>query len=199
MIDAQIIGLPKKGDRFFLSSGVPSEIALLHNSFQKLDTYADGYQICAIQLMDLALNCDSNRDFSVYPITFLIRHYLELRIKGLIQGINYITQKQDFFPQHHSLKDLWFDDFKTGYKKLGENMDSDPLKAVDNLILEMDTIDPLSFSFRYPTNKLGKKTQKLQYISLSNLRRTFLSVSHFLDGISSQIDNSIDMSAELTP
>ena len=43
----------------------------------------------------------------VYPAVFLYRHYIELRLKEIVQGGNWLVGKPPEFPKHHNINDLW--------------------------------------------------------------------------------------------
>lgn len=190
------IRYPEKNDKFFLDKGNPDEIAWLHKTFQQLGSYADSYQIGALTLIDTALANKDLRDYNIYPAVFLIRHYLELRLKELIQGLNYCKEQNKNFPTHHDLQNLW-SDFKKAYSSIGENANDQRFKTIDELIKEISSVDPISMSFRYPVDLNGKKTQKLEYVNLSNLRETFVRVCFVFDGVAMQIAQYAKMTEDM--
>lgn len=196
IIKDEEIRYPNKDDKFFIEDGSPEEIAWLHMAFQQFGSYADSYQIGAINLIDSGLKNENLKDYVIYPAIFLIRHYLELRLKELIQGINYCKDQNKEFPTHHNLQNLW-GDFKKAYLSIGENTSSLSFQTVDILINEMSSIDPISMSFRYPVDTLGQKIQKLQYVNLTNLKETFIRVSFVLDGVSMQIAHYVDITEDM--
>jgi hypothetical protein len=189
------IRYPEKGDKFFISDGQSEEIAWLNKSFQEFSSYANCYQTGALTLIDSSLIDDKLRDFNIYPVIFLIRHYLELRLKELIQGLNYCKAQNKDFPTHHDLSNLW-SEFKVSYKKIGELTD-DKFLVIDELIKEMTSVDPISMSFRYPVDKNGNKTQRLEYINLTNLRETFVRVCFVFDGVAMQIAHYVDITEDM--
>lgn len=186
------IRYPEKNDKFFLDKGSPEEIAWLHKTFQQFGSYADSYQTGALTLIDTALANKELRDYNIYPAVFLIRHYLELRLKELIQGLNYCKEQNKNFPTHHDLQNLW-SEFKKAFSSIGENANDQRFQTIDELIKEMTSVDPISMSFRYPVDKQGEKTQKLEYVNLSNLRETFIRVCFVFDGVSMQIAHYAEM------
>lgn len=190
------IRYPQKNDKFFLDKGSPDEIAWLHKTFQQLGSYADSYQTGALTLIDTALANKDLRDYNIYPAVFLIRHYLELRLKELIQGLNNCKEQNKNFPTHHDLQNLW-SDFKKAYSSIGENANDQRFQTIDELIKEMTSVDPISMSFRYPVDKQGEKTQKLEYVNLNNLRETFIRVCFVFDGVAIQIANYAEMTEDM--
>jgi hypothetical protein len=173
------IRYPEKNDKFFLDKGSPDEIAWLDKTSQQFGRYAGSYQTGALTLIDTALANKDLRDYNIYPAVFLIRHYIELRLKELIQGLNYCKEQNNDFPIGHDLQNFW-SDFKKAYSSIGENANGKIFETIDELIKEMTSVDPMSMSFRYPVDRQGEKTQKLEYVNLSNLRETFIRVCFFL-------------------
>ena len=190
------IRYPEKGDKFFIEDGNPDEIAMLHKNFQDFGGYGDSYQNGAINLIDSALKNKDYRDYNIYPAVFLIRHYLELRLKELILGINYINNLSKEYPKNHDIQMLWIE-FKKTYALLGEDISDSRFQVIDELIKEMISIDPVSMSFRYPVDKNGVKTQKLKSVNLANLRETFIRVCFVFDGISMQIAEYVDITEDM--
>ena len=187
---------PEKGDKLFMEEGSSNEIAWLHKAFQEFGAYADSYQAGAMNLIDIALKKSETKDFLVYPTIFLIRHYFELRLKELVQGLNFcITQKKEF-PAHHDLQTLW-SDFKKLYKKIREEDTKNRFPIIDDLIKEICSVDPKSMSFRYPVDKEGIGTQKLEYVNLSNLRKIFVRVCFVFDDIALQISHYAEMTNDM--
>lgn len=187
---------PEKGDKFFIEEGNNDEIAWLNKSFQEFGNYADGYQTSALSLIDQALADKSVRDYHIYPAIFLIRHYLELRLKELIQGLNFCVNQTRDFPAHHQLQNL-YGEFRSAYKSIGEDADSENFQIIHELINEISKVDPNSMAFRYPVNKVGEKTQVLEYVNLNNLRETFARVCFVFDGVAMLIDQYVDNKQEM--
>ncbi|UII21669.1 hypothetical protein [Fulvivirga ligni] len=183
---------PTNDDSFFIENGDNDEIALLHKAFQEFGGYADSYQSGALCLLDSTLSLNKSlRDYNVYPIIFLMRHYIELRLKELIIGINYCRDQTNVFPLHHNILELW-KDFKIKYESIGENIDDSRFLVIEGLLKEVNSNDPNSMIFRYPMDKKGIRTQKLRNINLKNLRETFVRVCFVLDGIAAQIESYVD-------
>jgi hypothetical protein len=190
------IRYPKKGDKFFKEDGDQHEIAWLNKSFQEFGNYADGYQTSAISLIDLALKDKSVMDYHIYPAIFLIRHYLELRLKELIQGLNFCINQTRDFPAHHQLQNL-YGEFRAAYKAIGEDPTTKDFQIIHSLINEISAVDPSSMAFRYPVDKSGQKTQVLEYVNLNNLRETFVRVCFVFDGVAMLIDNHVENTQEM--
>jgi len=61
------------------------------------DAYASGYLEAANLLVEKALETGQRTDTLIYPVAFLYRHYLELRLKEItIQGGELISGQREF-------------------------------------------------------------------------------------------------------
>jgi hypothetical protein len=95
-----------------------------------LDTwrlYATGYLQAAELLITAIVNTHQSRDAVIYPIPFLYRHYLELRLKIIIREGQELFASRAEFPEHHKLDVLW----KTARKIIEEVYSRDPKEPVD--------------------------------------------------------------------
>jgi hypothetical protein len=187
---------PQLNDRLFIEEGGYRELAYLHKMFQEFSSYAEGYQIGALKLIDTLDLTRNDKDFLIYPIVFLIRHYVELRLKEVIQGLNFCIGQTKDFPTGHNIDFLW-KDFKKKYEIIGESLNYDRFTFMDSIINEIHLFDPISMSFRYPVDKEGNKIQKLNNINIVNLRETFVRLTFFMDGIGMQISHYVDITPDL--
>ncbi len=187
---------PEEGDKFFIEDGEGHEVAWLNKAFQRFGGYASSYELGALSLIDTALSDQTLRDFQVYPAIFLIRHYIELRLKELIQGLNYCNSQTNEFPTHHDIKLMW-EEFKKKYVSIGESINDPRFKVINDLMHEMDSVDPISMAFRYPIDKKGNEIQKLEYVNLVNLRETFVRMCFVFDGVAMQISHYVGITEEM--
>ena len=198
MLINEDIRYPEDETVLFKETGNVEDLAYARDMMQEFGSYADGYQTGALKLIDSALSSTSakERDELLYPIVFLLRHYMELRMKELIQALNYCLKREDNFPTGHNLDFLW-GAFKEKYKELGEDISSNNFQNMDRLMSELHGFDPLSMSFRYPVDKDGSKTQKVVALDLLNLKDTFIRMSFMFDGISMQLAHYVDITNEM--
>ncbi|MCF2490757.1 hypothetical protein L0659_21440 [Dyadobacter sp. CY347] len=187
---------PTPGDQLFIEKG--ENLAWLNHAFQQFGNYADCYQNCAITLIDDALQNTAQRDYKIYPIVFLIRHYFELRLKELIQGINYLEKQTDEFPTGHQLQGLWAT-FQKRYSDVVEKLDpADPvILSLTDLIDEISGLDPDSMTFRYPVDQKGKNYSRPEYIDLDNLRQVYLRCCKVLDSMAMQVSQYSESLSEI--
>ncbi|HLO71802.1 MAG TPA: hypothetical protein VK167_13070 [Flavipsychrobacter sp.] len=179
--------LPNDYDKIFRDDiGEWRNDALLDYVTNKLSFYADGYLHGANALVDQCYQDHTLNDILIYPMVFLYRQYIELRLKEIIFGLKYCLGDDPSFPKHHKIDILW-KDFKFLYKSIGEENNSDVLNNGGRLINELSQIDPLSMAFRYPVDKDGNDTIKLKRISISNLQSVINKLANLLDAISDQV------------
>src|SRR4051812_45424815 len=97
---------PKAGDVLFQSGNDWWNNACL-SRFHGKEMYVIGYKESADMLVRSVAETGRNADTFVYPITFLYRHYLELRLKDLVQmGQELLDQAPDV-KLNHRLDILW--------------------------------------------------------------------------------------------
>ncbi len=196
MLFEEDIRYPEKGDKLFVDSGDKDEIAWLYKTFQEFGGYAACYQAGAVSLIDAALNEKDKRDYHIYPAVFLIRHYIELRLKEFLQSLKYCSDQVKDFPTHHNIQNLW-GEFKKAYAAIGEDITDNRFKVIDEIIKEFSNVDPISMAFRYPIDKNGDKIQKLEYVNLANLRESFIRLGFVFDGISMQLAHYVELTEDM--
>jgi len=198
MLINEEIRYPEETTILFKETGDIKDLACAPDLMQQFGSYADGYQTGALKLIDRALSSSSSheRDELLYPIVFLLRHYIELRLKELIQALNYCLKRENNFPTGHNLDFLWRA-FKYKYEELGEDVSSNHFHNMTRLMNELHEFDPLSMAFRYPVDKDGLKTQKVVSLNLVNLKDTFIRMSFMFDGISMQLAHYVDITNEM--
>lgn len=99
---------------------------------ETLTLYADAYKYAG----DLLVQCNKEnhkiKDLLIYPIVFLYRQYIELRLKEIIRDGNQLLDIPEEFPKHHRIDELW----KQCRRILEEVWDpSEDLEAVEECIL----------------------------------------------------------------
>lgn len=151
------------------------------------DDYAIGYKEAADQLIDGIGAGRSNDAYLAYPIMFLYRHYMELRLKEIVIGLKELGSLSADFdhfnlwpqlpdPQEHGhclnyfwglMLRHWFGAIK-GQLVAGivlEELES-KYDVIGERISELDEIDRSSVVFRYPVDTDGNPHR----ISTPNLR-----------------------------
>jgi len=158
------------------------------------DVRASAYKEAGDSLIEHISEGTWHRDALAFPILFLYRHYLELRIKELIlAGAPLVTASINVSSlfQQHDLLHLW-----TKLRPILEALWDDPQSkahddAVEARIKEMNAIDSRSISFRYPTDRSGRRSiTGLPYLNLRHVKDVIQAMSNVLDGASIGIDEA---------
>lgn len=195
-IGNDLIKYPQAGDKFFVEHGETDKIAWLQKRLQTFDNYANCYKNGANTFIDKSLNDRELRDDLIYPLVFIIRHYIEIRLKSMIQELNYYLEFKSDFPNGHNLILLW-DKFASKYKASGGNTNRDEFNTMKCLIKEFHDVDPNSEAFRYPVDKKGEVTQTMEFINYLHLQDTFEKVCNLLDGISNETSILCDINKDI--
>lgn len=126
-------------------------------------TYASGYKNAADALASRFLRNWHGNDALTYPMVFLYRHCLELRLKEtIILGQRLIAVDQKVL-ESHKLDELWTPCRKI-IEKIGESgfwpKDSaKKLNSVEKLVNEFYDKDPDNINFRYPVTRRRRGNQ----------------------------------------
>lgn len=160
------------------------------------DVYVDGYKRAADILVQHVADNNADQDLLVYPTLFCYRHYLELRLKWLIDIGSILLDKRDEAPTRHDLMQLWsmvrkiMDSIFPG----GKSEYRDLIKA---RLEEFCQIDPKSEAFRYWTDKQHKATlQGVDIINLKRVKGVVQGIAHTLDGASIGIREYLETKRE---
>lgn len=174
------------------------------------DDYAIGYKEAADQLIDGIGAGQSNDAYLAYPVMFLYRHYMELRLKEIVIGLKeQVSLSADFDrynlrPQLPAYRDYqvrghrltffwnrmlayWFRAIEAG---LVNGIALEELEAkydiIGKRIKELDKIDRSSEVFRYPVDKEGNPYQirALNSRELRHVKDVVEGIAYHLDTIS---------------
>jgi hypothetical protein len=161
------------------------------------DLYAEGYKAAADQLVeDVRERRVHPLDAVVFPIVFLYRHYLELRLKQLMPVSARLLSLDPNFRQKHGLVEVWRH-LRPRIEKVWANS-KEKNDAIEEKLIELEKWDPKSDAFRYPVDTAGERNlQGLQYVNVRHLRDVVAGVAAVLDGIAIGMDEMADLKAEM--
>ncbi|MGH9202613.1 MAG: hypothetical protein ACRD2A_15420, partial [Vicinamibacterales bacterium] len=149
--------------------------------------YTTGYKEAADLLVAHVGATGWRADKLRYPILFLYRQHLELVVKSLIRVCcNTLGRDQDF-PKHHDLDQLW--QICAGFlREVSPGASVDEIQETTRLFQELCVVDPTSHAFRFPEDKRGNVSlaDPLE-IDLSCIRDIVEKISLFLDCIDTSI------------
>ena len=192
---------PEKGDQLFTSAEDWWHNACLNYMPNDWEAYILGYKRAGDILVENVKETRSDQDVLVYPIVFLYRQYIELRLKQLIQSGKELLDKEPKFPKKHELDILW-NEFRPILSKVESSTRKIDLDAMGELMSQFCTIDPTSVAFRYPVTKDGGKvlSSDIRLINLRHLSDTMEKIAFYFDSaahmISVYIDHKHDIEAE---
>jgi len=140
-------------------SGAPEE---------EFGVYATAYLEGARRLARQALRHGRVRDLDALPIVFLYRHALELSMKAIVlQGNQHMRLHGEGLPDERLWRNLASHRLSAllphvrrvftfaGWKWRWEDPRIRTFAEVQEILRDLDSVDPASFAFRYPTNKQG--------------------------------------------
>lgn len=181
------------------------------------DLYAIGYKYAADRIIDNAfqdqyhIGIEYGRPFHksdvlVWPVVFLYRQYLELRLKSINIRASTLTKIEDNseVPSQEEMDFIATHDLLTSWKickKLLEDRieDKTELDVMEEYINQYSKMDIQSFTFRYPVNKSDKKPweYKIRQFSLEILRDRMKNIFDFLEEQMESLDSEIQLQKEL--
>ena len=183
---------PRAGDVLFQFADDWWCNACLNYGVDSWELYAIGYKDAADALCESVFKTGRHADSFIYPIAFLYRHYLELRLKEVIAAGQALLDQTPDLKHIHKIDVLWRSCRKI-LEEVWPDSPRDDLDAVENCIRQFSQVDPESMSFRYPITKDGTATlPNLQHINVRNLKEVMARISSLLDGASSAISAYLD-------
>ena len=157
----------------------------VHKSDNKWLFYGEGYREASELIEKQILEIDrKSQDLLIYPYCYLIRHYIEIRLKEVIDEGSRINQAPiDPSKGGHDLWNLWMKSQEI-LKKVWEDQFGPAPLTVSEFIKEFHTIDVKSDNFRYPIDKKGNETlENINEINFRSLAEVFQEVKNYLDGV----------------
>lgn len=191
---------PNSTDELFNElNGNGGHNAIIRTGISKFFLFSDSYKTAAIKLFEQLDGSAYYANTLVYPLTFLCRHFIELRLKELISGINYSTKQEYSFPDGHNLEVLW-NTYNSVIANAGESFvpEKSVLRNMQRLIKEFNVMDPNSMCFRYPVDKGKERSPSLSVtnIDLDTFRQTMGKIFNFFDTQSDAVFHLIDLAEE---
>ena len=164
-------------------------------------SYQSGYQRAAELLMEHTA-AGNDQDLLIYPILFNARQAIELGLKEAIGLGNRLLDRDGSYPKHHKLLCLWqiAEELITEAEAIHcpGVMDQEATRAFDALIKALDTVDPGSFTFRYPTDQEGQPSFDISdgrvpnLINTRDLNHTLSAMFNYLTGVTACLADALD-------
>jgi hypothetical protein len=159
--------------------------------------YAKGYRMAADQLASALLNAPRFSDYEAYPVVFLYRHALELSLKHIVYSAatlakyTFTEDVEDSLKNWHNLEGLAQVAEDSIFKVVpGDRSLKELFLEIAKTCRDFSTLDPDSYSFRYPIKRDGKPSTKPHLVvnltdyagHLSRLLEVIESTHFALDG-----------------
>ena len=156
------------------------------DGFGGWELYSAGFKLAADELvshLDEETAADHLRHFVVYPIFFLYRHHVELRLKKMAWrygGTSSIPEKHALLPLWQRVAELMLEFHKSDSYSSYVNSFS---KSIENHIRVFDEVDSSSVVFRYPFDSRGELTfsDDILWINLRELKAQVSELTDLLD------------------
>lgn len=159
--------------------------------------FASSYKYAADALSQLVLANDAHRNLVALPVLFLYRHYVEVHLKSLLLDAGELLDDLQQVPQSHYLLPLWHR-VRTLLIQVDSRSDNAWLGRADQIIGDLDALDPTSFAFRYPVGRMGAPALPVDLVvDLGSIASAMAELHFLLDGASTQIDVYIGHKAEM--
>ena len=183
---------PRKGDSLFISDTDWWHNACLNYPGIDINAYAIGYKQAADFLVQYVSQERRYQDTLVYPIAFLYRQYLELRLKQLIRsGSMLLDILHNSKKPHHGIYQYW-KQCRSILENIWPNEKAADFNIIEECVAEFVRVDPSSTGFRYPTSKNGSLSlEGLTHINLRNLGEVMNRIAALLDSASTGIEELI--------
>jgi hypothetical protein len=182
---------PQSGDKLFVP-GNGRTVAYLGGFGSSFSRYAISYKEAAVALIDRIIEKDSGADLQFYPIAFLYRQYLELRLKQLLISGGHVVYDESKLTHGHDLKRLWVEVRKI-LESVWPDTHAEEMDALGECIDELCQMDAKSMSFRYPVDKEGQPTLAgLDRVDLVNLKNVMERIGSLLDASSDALGDILD-------
>lgn len=189
---------PERGDRVFKSDHDWWHNAYLNYMPDDWELYIMGYKSAADVLVQYVKETRSEQDVLVFPTVFLYRHYIELRLKEMIQNGKRLLDEAGDFPKHHALEKLWAQ-CRANLERIDPRIPERDFEAIDGAINQFCSLDPGSFTFRYPLSKSGQRSlpPELHHLNLRNLAEVMEKIANFLDSASAMISEYLQHKGDM--
>ncbi|MFJ4346308.1 hypothetical protein [Pseudomonas sp. NPDC089401] len=175
------------GQKLFVQASDWQNNAMLGWMHFPLGLYACGYKEAADGLLFAIEHRKVSLDSVIYPLVFLYRQGLELQLKLILPLARRLANKPAKADHDHRLMPLWAE-LRTLLNELTPHPDDKELPALEEIIQQLDEVDPQSFAFRYPATKKGEVSlPNIRHINVRHLGEVMDSAFMLMDGIHGEL------------
>lgn len=198
--DEEVVRQSDKGIGLFIDGDDYEQNAYLTHWYdgKGFFIYPTGYKLAAERLVELTKKEPHNADYLVFPIVFLYRQYLELRLKQIILDGGKISGNSINFPKTHRIDLLW-ESCKPVLNMIKLDGDDEVAwhvaTAIGNIeacILELGRIDPTSMAFRYPVDKENAPfLQGLTMVNVHHFGEAMNNIANYLEAVAHVLSSDL--------
>src|SRR5262249_3394628 len=128
---------------------------LAFKSDERLYHLVMGYKLAGDILVQESEIHPHLRNKLIFPVLFTYRHFVELRLKGLLSDFGVLANVPECWSTH-DLGSLW-ERYSRILVETGQDCpDDDGTTAVKQCVIELSKVDSRSDSFRYPRDRRGR-------------------------------------------
>lgn len=204
MQDGEVTTMSKKSEeelRLFRPDNDWYYNACLNYGLDDWAVYAHGYKHAAEVLIEHAANHRGSLDALVYPIVFVYRQSIELRLKKLVRDASRLLYRDSELSTKHDLLPRW-DKLtlllKEVEKQVQSTFDQRELAHTRKLIHAFDKVDSRSMAFRYPVDTtLEPSLPDMTHINIRVLHEYMEEVFGVLEGIDTMLSIWNDQQSEI--
>lgn len=166
--------------------------------------YATGYLEAANELVENIASGNIRKgkvDKLAYPIAFMYRHHIELKIKQLYLKVCYYLKVTPTLKTTHTLLGNW-EDFKVKLSQASANFNLTAetiqyLQVIEIKLNQLATLDNTSISFRYPIDKSGSNHHSNRnYLHLGQLGDFVTELAQDLENLHLELTHWIELDTE---
>ena len=163
--------------------------ASLHMTHDMWVIYAEGYKQAADKLVEQVQSGNTSNNFVVYPVIFLYRHFVELRLKEILKDGYQAAGKRAPVPSKHPLNEhplmpLW-KECRRIVEEVWPKDEPIPLDSAERIIGQLEKHDASSFAFRYPSDKKGQPMLRdLTHVNLVKFSQVIGRLANLLNTLS---------------
>jgi hypothetical protein len=172
--------------RFVGPGSNPMLSACLNYGLDSWMLYADGYWRAAELLVEHVETTHEDQDFLIFPVLFLYRHYVELRLKQLMKSASDLLGRPYTVTHSHDLVVLWSEAARSLAEvgqEFGDRPDPKQFADTKRRLRELELIDPESMAFRYPEDrKHNAHLAGVHYINFGVVQTEMKKIAEVLDG-----------------
>lgn len=177
--------MAKKSSLFVATTDTPRNAYVRWMDPYRDSAIARGFKEAADAVVDHAAAQSRHPDQYLFPIGFLYRHCLELKLKRLCKLGEDLTSLQvpSGILRSHSLTGLWLH-LRPMIEKVWPSGDPRELDSVNAVLREFQEVDPTSQGFRYDVDTQGQENLRglPESITLDHLREVIDRTFALLDG-----------------